>query len=158
METPVKILVVDDEMPICELMKINLELAGFSVDIANSAEEALQKHLADYALMVFDIMMGEISGRLADYSILTSDNPRTENPYEILAAVEEGIKRTKGEYVVIENRREAIRHALQIGREGDIIVLAGKGHETYQEIMGVKRPFDEKVMVRELLEEMSREA
>ena len=56
------ILVVDDEMPICELMKINLELAGFSVDIANSAEEALQKHLADYALMVFDIMMGEISG------------------------------------------------------------------------------------------------
>ena len=103
-------------------------------------------------------MMGEISGRLADYSILTSDNPRTENPYEILAAVEEGIKRTKGEYVVIENRREAIRHALQIGREGDIIVLEGKGHETYQEIMGVKRPFDEKVMVRELLEEMSREA
>ncbi len=62
METPVKILVVDDETPICELMKINLELAGFSVDIANSAEEALQKHLADYALMVFDIMMGEISG------------------------------------------------------------------------------------------------
>ena len=62
METPVKILVVDDEMPICELMKINLELTGFSVDIANSAEEALQKHLADYALMVFDIMMGEISG------------------------------------------------------------------------------------------------
>lgn len=62
MDTPVKILVVDDEMPICELMKINLELAGFSVDIANSAEEALQKHLADYGLMVFDIMMGEISG------------------------------------------------------------------------------------------------
>lgn len=62
METPVKILVVDDEIPICELMKINLELAGFNVDIANSAEEALQKHLADYALMVFDIMMGEISG------------------------------------------------------------------------------------------------
>ena len=62
MDTPVKILVVDDEMPICELMKINLELAGFSVDIANSAEEALQKHLPDYGLMVFDIMMGEISG------------------------------------------------------------------------------------------------
>lgn len=62
MDSPVKILVVDDEMPICELMKINLELAGFSVDIANSAEEALQKHLPDYGLMVFDIMMGEISG------------------------------------------------------------------------------------------------
>jgi UDP-N-acetylmuramoyl-L-alanyl-D-glutamate--2,6-diaminopimelate ligase len=55
---------------------------------------------------------------------------------------------------VIENRREAIRHALEIGREGDVIILAGKGHETYQEIMGVKRPFDEKVVVAELLEEM----
>ncbi len=60
--TPVKILVVDDEMAICELMKINLEVAGFSVDIANSAEEALRKPLADYSLMVFDIMMGEMSG------------------------------------------------------------------------------------------------
>ncbi len=60
--TPVKILVVDDEMAICELMKINLEVAGFSVDIANSAEEALRKRLADYSLMVFDIMMGEMSG------------------------------------------------------------------------------------------------
>ncbi len=62
METPVKILVVDDEMAICELMKINLEVAGFSVDIANSAEEALRKPLEEYSLMVFDIMMGEMSG------------------------------------------------------------------------------------------------
>ncbi|MBQ4073820.1 MAG: UDP-N-acetylmuramoyl-L-alanyl-D-glutamate--2,6-diaminopimelate ligase [Clostridia bacterium] len=99
-------------------------------------------------------IMGEISGRLADYSILTSDNPRTEDPMDILRAVEEGIKQTDGKYILIENRREAIRHALQIGQDGDIIVLAGKGHETYQEIMGVKRPFDEKVVVRELLEEM----
>ena len=99
-------------------------------------------------------MMGEISGRLADYSILTSDNPRTEDPYEILKAVEEGIQRTDGQYEVIENRREAIRRALQMAQDGDIIVLAGKGHETYQEIMGVKRPFDEKVVVRELLKEL----
>lgn len=99
-------------------------------------------------------IMGEISGRLADYSILTSDNPRTEDPMEILKAVEEGIKPTNGKYILIENRREAIRHALQIGQDGDIIVLAGKGHETYQEIMGVKRPFDEKVVVKELLEEL----
>ena len=101
-------------------------------------------------------IMGEISGRLADFSILTSDNPRTENPMDILAAIEEGIKPTGGEYTVIENRREAIRYALQMGKEGDIIVLAGKGHETYQEIMGVKRPFDEKVVVAELLEEMDK--
>ncbi len=99
-------------------------------------------------------IMGEIGGRLADYSILTSDNPRTEDPYAILAAIEEGIKRTRGQYTVIENRREAIRHALKTGREGDIIILAGKGHETYQEIMGVKRSFDEKVVVAELLQEM----
>ena len=102
-------------------------------------------------------IMGEISGRLADFSILTSDNPRTEDPMDILAAIEEGIQPTGGQYTVIENRREAIRHALQMGRDGDIIVLAGKGHETYQEIMGVKRPFDEKVVVAELLEEMKEE-
>ncbi len=100
-------------------------------------------------------MMGEISGRLADYSILTSDNPRTENPMDILSSIEEGIRPTGGRYTVIENRREAIRHALETGRDGDIIVLAGKGHETYQEIMGVKRPFDEKKVVAELLEEMN---
>lgn len=99
-------------------------------------------------------MMGEIGGRLADYCILTSDNPRNEDPYAILAAIEEGIRHAKGEYTVIENRREAIRQALLMAREGDLVVLAGKGHETYQEIKGVKRPFDEKVVVRELLEQM----
>ncbi len=99
-------------------------------------------------------IMGEISGRLADFSILTSDNPRTENPMDILSSIEEGIKPTGGQYTVIENRREAIRYALKMGRAGDIIVLAGKGHETYQEIMGVKRPFDEKEVVAELLEEI----
>lgn len=103
-------------------------------------------------------IMGEISGRLADYSILTSDNPRTENPMDILNAIEKGIKKTDGKYTVIENRREAIRYALKMGRDGDIIVLAGKGHETYQEIMGVKRPFDEKVVVAELLREIDEEA
>ena len=66
------------------------------------------------------------------------------------------MKQTAGQYEVIENRREAIRRVLEMGRDGDVIVLAGKGHETYQEIMGVKRPFDEKVVVRELLEEMEK--
>lgn len=100
-------------------------------------------------------IMGEISGRMADFSILTSDNPRTEDPMDILAAIEEGIKRTDGAYTVIENRREAIRYALEMGRDGDIIILAGKGHETYQEIMGVKRPFNEKTVVNELLAELN---
>ena len=99
-------------------------------------------------------IMGEISGRLADFSVLTSDNPRLEDPMDILRAIEEGIKRTTGPNVVIENRREAIRYAMQMGQPGDVIVLAGKGHETYQDIGGQKHPFDEKVVVREILAEM----
>ncbi|MCE5342289.1 MAG: UDP-N-acetylmuramoyl-L-alanyl-D-glutamate--2,6-diaminopimelate ligase [Eubacteriales bacterium] len=99
-------------------------------------------------------MMGEIGGKLADFSILTSDNPRTEDPDAILEAIEEGMKPTHGHYIVIENRREAIRYALRMGQEGDVIILAGKGHETYQDIMGVKRPFDEKVIVQEILDQL----
>jgi UDP-N-acetylmuramoyl-L-alanyl-D-glutamate--2,6-diaminopimelate ligase len=98
-------------------------------------------------------IMGEIGGRLADFSILTSDNPRSEDPNEILAEIERGIKRVEdAQYIVIENRRKAIAYALETARPGDVVVLAGKGHETYQEIKGVKHPFDEKVVVRELLE------
>ncbi len=99
-------------------------------------------------------IMGEIAGELADYCILTSDNPRNEDPLEILREIEEGIRSTGCEYVVIENRREAIRYALQHAQPSDVVVLAGKGHETYQEICGVKHPFDEKIIVRELLDEL----
>ena len=103
-------------------------------------------------------IMGEIGGRLADLCIITSDNPRNEEPMAIIAAIEEGIRPTGKPYEVIEDRREAIRRALSIGQDGDVIVLAGKGHETYQEIKGVKRPFDEKLIVQELLEEMRSDA
>ncbi len=99
-------------------------------------------------------IMGRIAGELADYSILTSDNPRHENPMVILSSIEEGIAQTGAKHEVIENRREAIRQAMEMAVGGDIIVLAGKGHETYQDIGGVKRPFDEKVVVDELLKEM----
>ena len=98
-------------------------------------------------------LMGEIAGRLADFCILTSDNPRNEDPMAILDAIEAGIKPTGCAYVVIENRREAIRRALSMAEPGDVVVLAGKGHETYQEIKGVKHPFDEKIVVAELLKE-----
>lgn len=74
---------------------------------------------------------------------------------QILAEIEEGIRHTECPYVVIENRREAIRHALGSAGVGDVIVLAGKGHETYQEIKGVKHPFDEKIIVAELLTELA---
>lgn len=72
----------------------------------------------------------------------------------IIDSIEEGIRRTAAPYVIIEDRRKAIHYALDMAVAGDVIVVAGKGHETYQEIRGVKRPFDEKVIVRELLEEM----
>ena len=95
--------------------------------------------------------MGAIAGRLADYSILTSDNPRSEEPMAIIRSIEEGIRKTRGLYEIMEDRRAAISKALDMAQDGDVVILAGKGHETYQEISGVKRPFDEKQIVRELL-------
>ena len=73
---------------------------------------------------------------------------------DILRAIEKGIKPTGAPYVVIENRREAIRYAMKMGKPGDVIVLAGKGHDKYQEIRGVKHPFDERIVVAELLAQM----
>lgn len=99
-------------------------------------------------------IMGEISGRIADYTIITSDNPRTENPEEIVKQIEEGIKKTKGNYTAIVDRVEAIKEAIKMANKMDIIVLAGKGHEPYQEINGVKYPFDERIIVNEIIDEM----
>ena len=103
-------------------------------------------------------IMGMIGGKLADFCILTSDNPRSEDPNAILSEIEEGIRQTDGPYIVIENRREAIRYALKNARPEDVVVLAGKGHETYQEINGIRHPFDEKVVVQQLLDEINHQA
>ncbi len=99
-------------------------------------------------------IMGEAAGRYSDFCVVTSDNPRTEEPMSIIRSVLTGVDKTAVKYVVIENRREAIRYALTHAKKNDVVVLAGKGHETYQEINGVKHPFDEKVVVAELLNEM----
>ena len=96
--------------------------------------------------------MGEVSGRLADLTIITSDNPRTEEPQAIIDDIKAGIDRTDGRYVEICDRKEAIAYAIAHGEPGDIIVLAGKGHEDYQEINGVKYPMDERELIREILE------
>ena len=96
-------------------------------------------------------IMGEISGKVADYTIITSDNPRTEDPKLIVNEIEEGIKKTKGKYEVIVDRTEAIKKAIKMANKNDIIVLAGKGHEPYQEINGVKYPFDERIIVNEII-------
>ena len=98
-------------------------------------------------------IMGEISGRIADFTFITSDNPRTENPEEIVKEIEVGMKKTKGNYKVVVDRTEAIREAIKMATKLDIIVLAGKGHEPYQEINGVKYPYDERIIVKEIMEE-----
>ena len=97
--------------------------------------------------------MGEVSGRLADFTIITSDNPRNEEPMDIIEDIVTGISKTSGEYVKIPDRKEAIRYAILNGKPGDVIVLAGKGHEDYQEICGVKHPMDERVLISEIMSE-----
>ena len=97
--------------------------------------------------------MGEVSGRHADFTILTSDNPRYEKPEAILDDIETGIRRTKGKYIRIADRREAIAYSIHNGQPGDVIVLAGKGHEDYQEICGKKYPMDERGIIAEILAE-----
>ena len=97
--------------------------------------------------------MGEVSGKYSDFSIITSDNPRTEDPQAIINDIIEGINRTDGEYIDIVDRKEAIRFAIMNAKEGDVIILAGKGHEDYQEINGVKHHMDERDLIREILEE-----
>jgi UDP-N-acetylmuramoyl-L-alanyl-D-glutamate--2,6-diaminopimelate ligase len=98
--------------------------------------------------------MGEVSGKLADLTIITSDNPRFEKPQDIIDDIKIGIGKTDGKYVEICDRKQAIKYAIEHGQKGDIIVLAGKGHEDYQEIEGVKHPMDERVLIKEVLEEL----
>ncbi|MBD5552460.1 MAG: UDP-N-acetylmuramoyl-L-alanyl-D-glutamate--2,6-diaminopimelate ligase [Lachnospiraceae bacterium] len=97
--------------------------------------------------------MGEVSGKLADFTIITSDNPRFEKPLDIIEDIKVGMHKTKGAYIEIPDRKEAIRYAITHGEPGDIVVLAGKGHEDYQEIEGVQYPMDERVLIAEILEE-----
>ncbi len=98
--------------------------------------------------------MGEVSGRMSDFTIITSDNPRFEEPQDIIDDIIIGIRKTDGEYTAICDRKEAIRYAIEHGRPGDVIVLAGKGHETYQEIKGVKYDMDDRILIRDVLEEL----
>lgn len=100
--------------------------------------------------------MGEVSGKLADFTIITSDNPRFEEPEAIIEDIKTGIAKTDGEYVAIVERKEAIRYAIDNAQIGDVIVLAGKGHEDYQEIKGVKYDMDERVLIAEVVKESKR--
>jgi len=99
-------------------------------------------------------IMGEISGKLADFTVITSDNPRTEEPSAIINDIEEGIKKTKAAYITIVDRKEAIKYAMKNATPKDIIVLAGKGHETYIMLNDKTIHFDEREVVREILDEI----
>ena len=95
--------------------------------------------------------MGEVSGKLADLTVITSDNPRNEEPQAIIDDIKVGISKTDGKYVEIIDRKEAIAYVIHHGQPGDVIVLAGKGHEDYQEIKGKKYPMDERDIIADVL-------
>ncbi len=97
--------------------------------------------------------MGEVSSKLADFTVVTSDNPRFEEPMDIINDILIGVKKADGEYATVPDRKDAIRYAIMNAKDGDIIVLAGKGHEDYQEIKGVKYPMDERTLISEVISE-----
>ena len=154
-----------------ELVDNKLELA-IMIDYAHSPEslenilKATKSYTRGKVISVFGCggdrdsgkrpIMGEISGKIADYTIITSDNPRTEDPEIIVEQIEQGIKKTKGKYEVIVDRVEAIEKAIKIANKRDIIILAGKGHEPYQEINGKKYPFDERIIVKDIINKIKK--
>ncbi len=99
--------------------------------------------------------MGEVSGKLSDLSVITEDNSRFEDVMDIIEDIKTGINKTDGKYVVVPNRKDAIRYCMENAQDGDIIVLAGKGHEDYQEIKGVKYHMDERELIAEIIDELN---
>ena len=97
--------------------------------------------------------MGEVSSRLADLTVITSDNPRDEEPMDIINDIITGVEKADGAYVTVPDRKDAIRYCMENALDGDIVVLAGKGHEDYQEIKGVKYHMDERELITEIIRE-----
>ena len=96
--------------------------------------------------------MGEVSGRLADLTVITEDNSRFEDVMDIIADIKVGIEKTDGKYIVIPDRKQAIKYCMEHAQDGDVVVLAGKGHEDYQETKGIKCHLDEREVVADVLE------
>ena len=97
--------------------------------------------------------MREVSSRLADLTVVTSDNPRDEAPMDIINDILQGVHKADGEYVTIPDRKEAIRYCMENAKDGDIIVLAGKVHDDYQEIKCVKHHMDERELIADIIKE-----
>ena len=96
-------------------------------------------------------IMGEISASYADFTIITSDNPRYEEPMDIISEIEKGVIKKEGKYIIIQDRYEAIKYALNCAEKDDVILIAGKGCEKYQEVFGIKKMFNDKDTVREIM-------
>ncbi len=103
------------------------------------------------------VPMGEVAGRNSDLVIVTSDNPRTENPLEIIEQIEVGLKNTNCPFLSISDRREAIHQAIRRAKPNDVVIIAGKGHETYQVVGSNKYHFDDREIAREALEKLTEE-
>ena len=99
--------------------------------------------------------MGKIAGENADFVVVTSDNPRFEEPMGIIMEIEKGLKDTKTDYVLIEDRKEAIRYTINKAKTNDVIIICGKGSENYQEIFGIKRLYNDKDTVCEIIKEIN---
>ncbi|MBR4724935.1 MAG: UDP-N-acetylmuramoyl-L-alanyl-D-glutamate--2,6-diaminopimelate ligase, partial [Lachnospiraceae bacterium] len=97
--------------------------------------------------------MGEVSSRLADLTVVTSDNPRFEEPMDIINDILLGVRKASGWYVVIPDRREAMKYCIEHAQDGDMIIFAGKGQEDYQEIKGVKYHMDEREIIADILKD-----
>ena len=98
-------------------------------------------------------LMGLAAGKGSDLCVVTTDNPRTEEPMAIIEQILPGLNQSGCEYYVVENRKQAIAKAMSLAKENDVVLLAGKGHEPYQEINGVRHPFDEKQIVQDILQQ-----
>ena len=99
-------------------------------------------------------MMGEAAGKYADFIIVTSDNPRFEDAYDIIARIEPGIQKTGTPYVTVSDREMATEYAVNLLKEGDILLVAGKGGENYQEIMGIKHSYNDNTIIKKILESL----
>ena len=154
-----------------ELISNNVDYP-IMIDYAHTPEslscilQAVKTYTRDRVICVFGCggdrdtekrpLMGEVSGKYADYTIVTTDNPRTEKPEDIIAQIEVGISKTKGKYEVIVDRKEAIKKAITMMNKKDMVVIAGKGHEKYQEIGKEKISFDEREIVKDILKEVKK--
>jgi UDP-N-acetylmuramoyl-L-alanyl-D-glutamate--2,6-diaminopimelate ligase len=95
--------------------------------------------------------MGEVASRLSDFAVITSDNPRSEDPMEIISEIVHGFPAAGARFSVVPDRREAIATAISLAKETDTVVIAGKGHETYQEFDGYRVDFDDREVARDIL-------